>query len=201
MALISCPECGKQISDKAAVCIHCGYALNEEKMKALNIKGTEVTESKAAGTSFFTKLDILESKFSHPKFITLDRSMILGIAGSFISFISLFMPFMSLGIIEISLNKTDDGIFFIVATILSLVFAFLSGLPGAITYGLATGATVLFSVLEITHLFDQPDTDNIFLKDATLRPEIGTFILILGIAVMVTGLVFKIIPLAKRSRK
>ncbi|MEO2799991.1 zinc ribbon domain-containing protein, partial [Flavonifractor plautii] len=25
MALISCPECGKQISDQAPACIHCGY--------------------------------------------------------------------------------------------------------------------------------------------------------------------------------
>lgn len=27
MALIVCPECGKQISDKASVCIHCGFPL------------------------------------------------------------------------------------------------------------------------------------------------------------------------------
>lgn len=29
MALIKCPECGKDISDKAKVCIHCGYPLND----------------------------------------------------------------------------------------------------------------------------------------------------------------------------
>ena len=28
MALIKCPECGKEISDKAPACIHCGYPLN-----------------------------------------------------------------------------------------------------------------------------------------------------------------------------
>ena len=27
MALINCPECGKEISDKATACIHCGYPL------------------------------------------------------------------------------------------------------------------------------------------------------------------------------
>ena len=27
MALIKCPECGKEISDKAKACIHCGYPL------------------------------------------------------------------------------------------------------------------------------------------------------------------------------
>jgi ribosomal protein L7/L12 len=30
MALIKCPECGKEVSDKAAVCIHCGYPLQAQ---------------------------------------------------------------------------------------------------------------------------------------------------------------------------
>ena len=29
MALIKCPECGKDVSDKASVCIHCGYPIEE----------------------------------------------------------------------------------------------------------------------------------------------------------------------------
>lgn len=29
MALIKCPECGKEISDKAPVCIHCGFPLDQ----------------------------------------------------------------------------------------------------------------------------------------------------------------------------
>ena len=33
MALIKCPECGKEISDKAKACIHCGYPLEELKDK------------------------------------------------------------------------------------------------------------------------------------------------------------------------
>lgn len=41
MALINCPECGKEISDTAKKCIHCGYALtkNTEKKKKLIIGG------------------------------------------------------------------------------------------------------------------------------------------------------------------
>ena len=27
MALIHCPECGKEVSDQAPACIHCGYPL------------------------------------------------------------------------------------------------------------------------------------------------------------------------------
>lgn len=29
MALITCPECGGKISDKAETCIHCGYPLKK----------------------------------------------------------------------------------------------------------------------------------------------------------------------------
>lgn len=31
MALIKCPECGNQVSDKATACIHCGAPLAKEK--------------------------------------------------------------------------------------------------------------------------------------------------------------------------
>ena len=29
MALIKCPECGKEVSDRASACIHCGFPLSE----------------------------------------------------------------------------------------------------------------------------------------------------------------------------
>ena len=33
MALIKCPECGKEVSDKSKVCIHCGYPIEENNNK------------------------------------------------------------------------------------------------------------------------------------------------------------------------
>lgn len=36
MALIKCPECGEEISDKSNACIHCGYPLEEETNKTVN---------------------------------------------------------------------------------------------------------------------------------------------------------------------
>ena len=39
MALIKCPECGKEISDKSPACIHCGYPVAE-----LGNEGGNVTE-------------------------------------------------------------------------------------------------------------------------------------------------------------
>lgn len=35
MALIYCPDCGKQISDQAAMCIHCGRPMIVEKGKLI----------------------------------------------------------------------------------------------------------------------------------------------------------------------
>lgn len=35
MALINCPECGKEISNKAAFCPHCGYPLLSEDASRL----------------------------------------------------------------------------------------------------------------------------------------------------------------------
>ena len=33
MALIRCPECGKEVSDKAPACVHCGYPLQKGEGK------------------------------------------------------------------------------------------------------------------------------------------------------------------------
>lgn len=42
MALIACPECGKEISDAARSCPHCGYAIRESAAK--QIKRTPLTQ-------------------------------------------------------------------------------------------------------------------------------------------------------------
>ncbi len=38
MALIPCPECGKEISELATVCVHCGYPYKEQREKHLDFK-------------------------------------------------------------------------------------------------------------------------------------------------------------------
>ena len=42
MALVSCPECGKEISDAAQSCPHCGYSMREAA--ASQVKRTPLTE-------------------------------------------------------------------------------------------------------------------------------------------------------------
>ena len=47
MALIKCPECGKEISDKSKQCIHCGYPLdelNQNKLFCLELMPVEINQ-------------------------------------------------------------------------------------------------------------------------------------------------------------
>ena len=50
MALIKCPECGNQISDKAERCPKCGYELNK--------KETPTTSDNKVASSFMNKGNI-----------------------------------------------------------------------------------------------------------------------------------------------
>lgn len=48
MALIKCPSCGEEISDKATRCIHCGWELSESKKVLCPECGTEIPEGAEA---------------------------------------------------------------------------------------------------------------------------------------------------------
>ncbi|MBQ7171101.1 MAG: ribosomal protein L7/L12 [Clostridia bacterium] len=43
MALIICPECGKEVSDKAAACIHCGFPFEKGDSKSTTPLSYKVT--------------------------------------------------------------------------------------------------------------------------------------------------------------
>ncbi len=56
MALINCPECSKQISDKAVSCPNCGYPLN-----ATSFQETQnVSEYNGISTLDYLVLDVVE---------------------------------------------------------------------------------------------------------------------------------------------
>lgn len=62
MALIKCPECNKEVSDKAEVCIHCGYPLHKINLKAtciINHIECDVTKIK----EYVSALPIEEQKY------------------------------------------------------------------------------------------------------------------------------------------
>ncbi|MDO4332621.1 MAG: zinc-ribbon domain-containing protein [Eubacteriales bacterium] len=56
MALINCPECGREISDKAVSCPHCGYPI--EKLLSKN----EFTSSEEVDTRAFQDNDVSQSE-------------------------------------------------------------------------------------------------------------------------------------------
>jgi len=37
MALIKCPECGREVSDRVQTCIHCGYPIPKPKVTLYNV--------------------------------------------------------------------------------------------------------------------------------------------------------------------
>lgn len=59
MALIKCPECGKEISDASTACIHCGYPISknpdvQKKVKS-NIENKEKETPKSEAEEEKTK--------------------------------------------------------------------------------------------------------------------------------------------------
>lgn len=74
MALINCPECGKEISDKAKNCIHCGFPLDsvgcDDKSKMTensNIEGVESTS--VCSENILQKTESTENKFNFKEFV------------------------------------------------------------------------------------------------------------------------------------
>ena len=53
MALIKCPECGKDVSDKAVACIHCGYPIEEtlEQKSSVNTVTQDVNTNQQSEVS------------------------------------------------------------------------------------------------------------------------------------------------------
>ena len=78
MALIKCPECGKEISDKAPACIHCGFPLSllhGEETSSIKIedpsKKNKLSVISDKGTPALYSLEIIDSNGSNVKIITI----------------------------------------------------------------------------------------------------------------------------------
>ena len=77
MALIKCPECGKEISDKAPACIHCGFPLSlfhgGETLTKIDDTSTKNKLSVISdkGTQELYSLEIIDSNGSNVKIITI----------------------------------------------------------------------------------------------------------------------------------
>ena len=43
MAMMNCPKCNEEISNKATKCVHCGFSLVEEKLITCSECGKEIS--------------------------------------------------------------------------------------------------------------------------------------------------------------
>lgn len=59
MALITCPECGKEISNKSKSCVHCGYPIQSAKYQVviMGYHGTDTSACAGISETFNSELE------------------------------------------------------------------------------------------------------------------------------------------------
>lgn len=105
MALVMCPECGKEISDKASYCIHCGYPIDFSV-------STPTTES-------MSKTDIFKSKRNITSAILIFISLLVVFYGNFLQ----NYEFISIG------RTLSGGVFIFLSMPLCIAAFFVYILP------------------------------------------------------------------------
>lgn len=90
MALIKCPECGKEVSDKAKVCIQCGCKLHKEQ-SVLGIIGFALSVLQLFFGIYGLLLSIPAFILSSIGCFEKDKKHLFGIIGNIISFIFVMM--------------------------------------------------------------------------------------------------------------
>ena len=125
MALIKCPECGKEISDKAEYCIHCGYPLvlrsvdkddfadDESSSIQGNLENTEQNDNNVQEEQSTTQADSIESTegfSSHANEVeTQQKSPSKGLSeGTIIAIVAIALVIFFLWIFP-AMNTTSGG--------------------------------------------------------------------------------------------
>lgn len=92
MALVPCPDCGKQVSDQAASCIGCGRPLHDH-----------LVASPAAGSAKAAEKGMQRAKWKHDlgnaiALIGICVAVVVGMASSFLPAILTALVFVALGV-------------------------------------------------------------------------------------------------------
>lgn len=69
MALIKCPECQKEISDKSSVCVHCGFPLKSQHTKERSENICEINGVPFDFTEIIESVDNFYKNSSNPSII------------------------------------------------------------------------------------------------------------------------------------
>jgi predicted amidophosphoribosyltransferase len=76
MALIKCPECGTQVSDKAEKCLKCAYPISDKNPLTIEMTAKKLKLQKVFGI-FITVIGLVISIYSYNNKV--DLILILGI--------------------------------------------------------------------------------------------------------------------------
>lgn len=78
MALIKCPKCGGNVSDRTVVCIHCGFELKEKEIKKCVECGAELEEDAVVCKECGCPVDYVDKKQSDTQNVQLTGIKIKG---------------------------------------------------------------------------------------------------------------------------
>lgn len=136
MALIKCPECGKEVSDKSDKCVNCGYPLSEKTISYKDAKEHDVKVNKKNKGDFSTARIVIGIFMLVLSVMVLFQSCAAGMVNvaegnkdafdGMIGFcVSLCM--IAFGIISIATRRTRSYISLrVVATISAIIFILVS---------------------------------------------------------------------------
>lgn len=82
MAIIQCPECGKEISDKAKICIHCGCPIEIMQTKACPECGAEIPSQ--AETCPYCGCPLTKTSISTGSVVIQASGTFIGVLGRYI---------------------------------------------------------------------------------------------------------------------
>lgn len=127
MALINCPECGKEISDKAASCPNCGMPIKETETKFCQHCGEEIDFDCVVCPKCGKQVEELKAEFKKKHSVVGIIGFILSIIGVFGGIgLSVFLFIASIILCIIGcLEKDKKHGFAIAGNIVSFLFLFM----------------------------------------------------------------------------
>lgn len=116
MAIIKCPECLREISDKAETCIHCGYPIKTQKMQGKVIFQTSGDFIGLLGKYTIKDKDgnmvaKLKANDYFETTINSDTTFYIRYSGAFTSFKEAFAPANSVSRFSIGLSGGGTGFY------------------------------------------------------------------------------------------
>lgn len=128
MALINCPECGREISDKAGSCPHCGFPINNNENVGIGKEESTISDLQKTDlppVEVKNNLDGSTQITSMKNTWFSIASLILVILGTLLRIAPLIWGGFILGVIDFFINRDNRKYLFLILTFIIGVIGFL----------------------------------------------------------------------------